>query len=99
MWSARGEVDADHMTHGWLIDVKLLSFGVLQCVAVCCSVLQRVADANHMTHGLLHSYPVVYCNMLLRVAVCCRVLQCVAVVCSMFKCVAVSVSLEPRTCL
>ena len=37
---------------------------VLQCVAVCCSVLQCVA---------------VYCSVLQCVAVCCRVLQCVAV--------------------
>jgi len=36
----------------------------LQCVAVCCSVLQRVAAC---------------CSVLQCVAVCCSVLQCVAV--------------------
>jgi len=40
--------------------------GVLYCVAVCCSVLQRVA---------------VCCSALQCVAVCCSVLQCVAVCC------------------
>jgi len=39
---------------------------VVQCVAVCCSVLQCVAV-------------VVYCSVLQCVAVFCRVLQCVAV--------------------
>jgi len=41
----------------------------LQCVAVCCSVLQRVAEC---------------CSVLQCVAVCCSVLQCVAVCCSVF---------------
>jgi len=44
------------------------------CVAVCCSVLQRVA---------------VCCSVLQCVAVCCSVLQCVAVCCSVLQCVAV----------
>jgi len=42
----------------------LLQNGVLQCVAVCCSVLQCVA---------------VCCSVLQCVAVCCSVLQCVAI--------------------
>jgi len=49
-------------------------YSVLQCVAVCCSVLLCV---------------VVYCSMLQCVAVCCSVLQCVAVWCSVLQCVAV----------
>jgi len=48
-------------------------YEVLQCVAVCCSVLQRVA--------VCRSVP--WC-----VAVCCSVLQCVAVYCSVSQCVA-----------
>jgi len=47
-----------------------------QCVAVCCSVLQRSAMC---------------CSLLQCVAVCCSVLQCVAVCCSVLQCVAVIV--------
>jgi len=44
---------------------------LLQCVAVCCSVLQCVVA--------------VFCNMLQYVAVCCyHILQCVAVCCRVF---------------
>jgi len=46
---------------------------VAECVAVCCSVLQRVA---------------VCCSVLQCVAVCCSVLQRVAVCCSVLQCVA-----------
>ena len=46
---------------------------MLQCVAVCYSVLHCV---------------VVRCSMLQCVAVCCSVLQCVAVCCSVLQCVA-----------
>jgi len=45
----------------------------LQCVAACCSVLQRVA---------------VCCSVLQCVAVCCSVLQCAAVCHSVLQCVA-----------
>jgi len=48
--------------------------GVLQCVAVCCSVLQCVA---------------VRCSVLHCVAVCCSVLQCGAVCCNVLHCVTV----------
>ena len=48
--------------------------GVLQCVAVCCSLLQCVA---------------VCCSVSQCVAVCCRMLQCVAVCRSVLQCVAV----------
>ena len=44
--------------------------GVLQCVAVCCSVLQCGA---------------VWCNLLQCVAVCCSVLQCVVVCCILWR--------------
>jgi len=46
----------------------------VQCVAVCCSVLQRIA---------------VYCSMLHRAAACCSVLQCGEVCCSVVQRVAV----------
>ena len=46
----------------------------VQCVAVCCSVLQRV---------------VVCCSVLQCVAVCCSVLQRVVVCCSVLQCIAV----------
>ena len=51
--------------------------GVMQCVAVCCSVLQCVP---------------VFCNVLQCSAVCCSVLQCVAMSCSVLQCVAVCCS-------
>jgi len=47
---------------------------VLQCVATCRNVSQRVV--------------VVCCSVLQCVAVCCSVLQCVAVCCSVLQCVA-----------
>ena len=51
---------------------------MLQCVVVCCSVLQ--CDA--MSYGVLQ-----------RVAACCSVLQCVVVCCGV-QCVAVCGSVE-----
>ena len=50
---------------------------VLQCVAVCCSVLQCAAGRS---------------NMLPCGAVCCRVVQCVAVCSNVLRCVAVCCS-------
>ena len=47
------------------------------CVAVCCSVLQRVAACCSV------------CSVLHCVAVCCSVLQFEAVCCSVLHCVAV----------
>jgi len=52
---------------------------VLQCVAVCCSVLQSVA---------------VCCSVLQCAAVCCSVLQSVVLCCNMFQCVAVCCSAD-----
>jgi len=57
---------------------------VLQCVAVCCGVLNT--QARH-THRYAH------CSMLQCVAVCCSVLQYVAVSRSVLQCVAVCGSL------
>jgi len=73
----------------------------LQCVAVCCSVLQYVAvccvavcdkrtkfHLRFITERSLIRYSVLQC-----VAVCCSVLQCVAVCCSVLQCVAVCCSM------
>jgi len=59
---------------GWIQGRDKGALCVAACVAVYCSVLQRVA---------------VCCSVLQCVAVCCSVLQCVAVCCSMLQCVAV----------
>ena len=62
----------------------------MQCVAVCCSVLQCAA-VNSLQHSAIHCIAVI-CSDLQCVAVCrthlsqlcCSVLQCVAVCCSKF---------------
>ena len=66
---------------------------VLQCVAVCCSVLHRVAAVYKCVsfgtpreHALEVSVAVCI-STLQCVAVCCSVLQCVAVCCSVLQCV------------
>ena len=67
---------------------------MLQCVAVCCSVLQCVSgcvfehDRNMDTGAWCVA---VLCSMLQCVVVCCSVLQCVAVCCSVL--VAVSLNM------
>ena len=53
---------------------------MLQCAAVCCSVLQRVAV--YVLKMRIIGHRVMQC-----VAVCCSVLQCVAVCCSVIQCV------------
>jgi len=66
---------------------------MLQCVALCCSVLQCVAAdvcESHPVHApvtLLSVTPHVIATtgVLQCVAVCCSVLQCVAVCCSMLQ--------------
>ena len=55
---------------------------MLQCVAMCCSVVQP--------HGHAAVYTVKPVSDSLQcVAVCCSVLQCVAVCCSVLRCAAV----------
>jgi len=56
---------------------------VLQCVAVCCSVLQGGIKLAHYSRNSIAVHVAMY------VAVCCSVLQCVAVCCSVLQCVAV----------
>jgi len=64
---------------------------VLQCVAVCCSVLQCVAASSQSdVCEVLIDLMVSHVIEAKCVAVCCSVLQCVAVCCSVLQCVAVS---------
>ena len=64
--------------------VRLLGNWGPNCVAVCCSALQRVAKLQHLWHIMpwkTHSGAsvTVRCSMLPCVALHCSVLQCVAV--------------------
>ena len=61
------------------------------CVAVCVSVLQRVAICCLYTDPIVPVLQcvVVCCSVLQCVAECCSVLQCAAVCCSVLQCVAV----------
>ena len=63
------------------------SIWMVQCVAVCCSVLQCVAACGSVVQCVAVCCSVlqcvaVCCNVWQRVAVCGHVLQCVAVCCS-----------------
>jgi len=67
----------------------------LQCVAVCCIVLQCVAYASskccELTGNPMDSNEscwVFQGEATIYLAVCCSVLQCVAVCCSVLQCVA-----------
>ena len=64
------------------VQTVCIHFSVLQCVAVCCSVLQcgcNETGCSSLGHGLNSMY------RLQCVAVCCSVLQCVAVCCSVLQ--------------
>ena len=64
------------MSHVQHETLRFLFLTLLQCVAVCCSVLQWVQNlAIHIPY---------------LVAVCCSVLQCVALCCRDLQCVPVS---------
>jgi len=64
---------------------------VLQCVAVCYSVLQSWAFEEIFAMG--HTYVTGVCSRVSQsVAECCSVLQCVAVCCSVLQCVAMCCS-------
>ena len=65
---------------------------MLQCVAVCCSVLQCVAESRKDFGPLLSRPARRLLSVLQCAAVCCSVLQCVAVCCSVLQCVAVCCS-------
>ena len=65
---------------------------VLQCVSVCCSVLQCVILAVEASPPCDRWSGRVCCSVLQCVAVCRRMLQYVAVCCSVLQCVAVCCS-------
>ena len=76
---------------------------MLQCVAVCFSVLQCNTISCNVVYALMPIAPIgmSYCSVLQSVAVCCRVLQSllqsVAVCCNdVFQCVAVLYSMLQR---
>ena len=58
---------------------------MLQCAAVCCSVLQCVAVSCSELQCVAMN-----CTMLQCAAVCCNALQCVAARCGALQCVAMS---------
>ena len=64
---------------------------VMQCVAVCCSVLQCVAVNYRMCDLLIGAkrgsmkIALMFCSVLKFVVVSCSVLQCVAVCCSVLQ--------------
>ena len=60
---------------------------VMQCVAVCCSVLQCVAAS------LVVEFMTIWRMLRIRVGsyLCCSVLHCVAVCCSVLQCCALCV--------
>ena len=62
---------------------------MLQCVALCRSLLQCVAVCCIVSHVLQRrGFEPLESSVLQCVAVCCSVLQCVAVCCSVLQCVA-----------
>jgi len=67
----------------------LMRCSVLQCVAVCCSVLLCFFDSTdtEVSHESFLSVAVLQC-----VAVCCCALQCFALSCIVLQCLAVSCS-------
>jgi len=64
----------------------------LQCVAVCCGVLQCVAHNESQVNESCECSNPFICTVC--VAVCCSALQCAAVGCSALQCVAVRCSVS-----
>ena len=58
---------------------------MLQCVVVCCSVLQCVAVVVSLHRASSRPKDIVCCSMLQRVARYCGVMQCVVVSCSVVQ--------------
>jgi len=71
----------DRFWSDWRVPTHILQ--QLRCVAVCGGVLQRVAVCcSVIVSGATGAFPLIFCGssgVLQRVAVCCSVLQCVAV--------------------
>jgi len=81
---------------------------VLQCVAVCCRMINECTFRENLStlsilcvdsvlqqHCTLTVFAVC-CSVLQRVAMCCSVLQCVAACCNVLHCVAVCCSVLQR---
>ena len=67
---------------------------MLQGIAVCCIILQRVAMIHaHDSEGALNLFAAAHAD-----GQCCSVLQCVAMYCSMLQCFAVCCSVLPYVC-
>jgi len=73
---------------------------MLQCVAVCCSLLKKT-KSSLPSHCVASEsiracciVTTVRCSVLQCVAVCCSVLQCVAVCCSVLQFIAVCNGLQ-----
>jgi len=79
---------AGYLVLSWYVQSCIL----LQCVAVCCSVLQLVtltpSGLIGLSCGISRSFIVL--TELYFVAVCCSVLQCVAVCCSVLQLVTLT---------
>jgi len=80
-----------------MLQCAAVCYSVLQCAVVCCSVaacsslLQYAAVCCRAFQCVAVCYSGLQC-VAFDVAVCCRVLQCVAVCCSVLQCVAVGCS-------
>ena len=85
---------------------KPVCCGVLQCVAVCCSVVSCCCSVLYCAVCCVHGNRCVAvccsvlscCSVLQYVAVCCSGLQCVAVCCCVLLCVAVCFGLGVKLC-
>jgi len=66
------------------LQMTVLVIWLLQCVAVCCSVLQHTAGSCLVVARILQWLVLLQCD-----AVCCSVWQCAAVCCCVLQCVAV----------
>ena len=62
---------------------------MLQCVAVCGSLVQLVAVSDEEAFSKGDTYVAVCCSVLQCVAGCCSALQCIPVHCNVFQCVVV----------
>ena len=67
------------------------------CVAVCCSMLRRVAVSCEYRWCIGYRW-YLFCSVLQRVAACCSVLQRVAVCCSIVRILAARCTLPTQLC-
>jgi len=69
---------------------ETIYISVLQCVAMCCSVLPTHTCVPHLRNKVLHLITNYSFNIHQCVAVCSSVLQCFPVCCSVLQCVALA---------